>query len=284
MNIAFFGTPDFTVDFLETLKASGFCPRLVVTNPDAPRGRGMVLTSPLPKKWADENNVKVLQPTKLTEDFSAELAQTNWDLFVVIAYGKIIPEHIINLPRFGTINVHYSLLPQYRGATPVESAILNGDTITGVCIQQMAYTLDSGDILMQKTIAIDPDDTTPTLREKLNNEARAMLPKVLEGIFAGTIARHPQDETLASHCKKITKAMGELTLSDAGTTNYNKYRAYIGSIGTYFFKDEKRLKITKAHIEDERFVIDEVIPENSKKMNYKDFLRLEKKENSNQWE
>ena len=155
MKIAFFGTPEFTVNFLETLKSSGFCPSLVVTNPDRPSGRGMVMTSPLPKKWADENSIKVLQPEKLGDEVFEELSKDSWDLFVVIAYGKIIPERFINLPKFGTINLHYSLLPKYRGATPVESAILAGDEISGITIQKMRFKLDTGPIIFQEEMNVD---------------------------------------------------------------------------------------------------------------------------------
>ena len=272
MNIAFFGTPAFTTDFLDTFVANGYSPSLVVTAPDRPVGRGMVMTSPEPKNWAEKNNVKVLQPEKLDDAFFAELSQTSWDLFVVVAYGKIIPERIINLPKHGTINVHYSLLPQYRGATPTESAILNGDTMTGVTIQQMVYTLDAGDILSTKAVAIDPADTTLTLREKLNKEALLLLPQTIQKIFDGTITRTAQDESLVSTCGKFTKDMGELNLAGDGVTNDRKHRAYTGSIGTYFFKDGTRIKITNAHLDGEQFVIDEVIPENGKRMSYTSYL------------
>lgn len=268
MNIAFFGTPPFTTDFLNVLVAHGYSPSLVATGPDRPSGRGMTMQSPVPKTWADEHSIKVMQPEKLDDAFFAELSQTPWDLFVVVAYGKIMPERVINLPKYGTINVHYSLLPKYRGATPTESAILNGDTTTGVTIQQMVYKLDAGDILATKEIPIDPTDTTPTLRDKLNTEALALLPETIEQIFDGTIVPTPQDESRVTTCTKISKEMGELNLSDDPVINDRKYRAYYGSVGSYFFQDEKRIKITKAHLEDGQFVVDEVIPENGKRMPY----------------
>lgn len=271
--IAFFGTPPFTVDFLELLKNNDYTPELIITNPDRPSGRGMVLTSPEPKNWATENNISVLQPEKLDQEFFEKLSLEDWDLFVVVAYGKIIPEEIINLPKFGTINVHYSLLPKYRGATPVESAILNGDNITGVSIQQMRYKLDTGEILATKEISIESTDTTPTLREKLNNEALALLPETLNNIFDQKITPFEQNDSLSSHCKKITKNDGLINLSDDPILNDRKYRAYYGSIGTYFFMEKDgnkvRAKITKAHLENDKFIIDEIIPENGKRMAYK---------------
>ncbi len=272
MNIAFFGTPPFTTDFLDALVAAGYRPSLVVTAPDRPVGRGMVLTAPEPKVWANAHNIKVLQPEKLDDAFFAELSKTQWDLFVVVAYGKIMPERVINLPKHGTINVHYSLLPKYRGATPTESAILHGDTVTGVTIQQMVYQLDAGDILATREVTIDPTDTTPTLRAKLNTEALTLLPETIKKIFDGTISRTPQDESLATRCGKFTKDMGELDLHDDAITNDRRFRAYSGSIGTYFFDNGKRIKITTAHLADGQFVIDEVIPENGKQMPYITYL------------
>lgn len=271
MNIAFFGTPGFTTDFIEVLVQAGYSPSLVVTAPDRPVGRGMVLTAPEPKNWAQAHTVKVLQPEKLDDTFFDELSKTQWDLFVVVAYGKIIPERIINLPKHGTINVHYSLLPKYRGATPTESAILNGDTVTGVTIQQMVYKLDAGNILSSKEVAIRSSDTTLTLRDKLNQEALTLLPETIKNIFNGNIVPTIQDESLVTTCGKFTKEMGELNLADDSVINDRKYRAYTGSIGTYFFQDGKRIKITKAHLADGQFVIDEVIPENGKRMSYSVF-------------
>lgn len=274
MKIAFFGTPDFTVAFLEKLSTSGFTPSLIVTNPDRPSGRGMVMQPPEPKLWGEGHNIKVLQPESLDEDFIKELEKESWDLFVVIAYGKIIPETVINLPKYGTINVHYSLLPKYRGATPVESAILNGDKTTGVAIQQMRYKLDTGPILMQKEIKIEDDDTTPVLRDRLNTEALILIPQVIQKIFDGTIEAKEQPEEVASHCKKISKEDGEINLNDDGILNDRKYRAYYGWPSTYFFlptqtgKEVKRIKITKAHLQNDKFVIDEVIPENGKRISY----------------
>lgn len=283
MNIAFFGTPEFTTDFLDVLSASDFSPSLIVTGPDRPVGRGMTLTSPAPKVWADTHAVSVLQPEKLDDAFFAKLSETQWDLFVVVAYGKIIPQRVIDLPKYGTINVHYSLLPKYRGATPTESAILSGDTVTGVTIQQMVYKLDAGNILATQEVVIDPNDTTPVLRDKLNKEALGLLPPTIKDIFAGTVAPIAQDESLVTTCAKITKEHGELNLHDDGITNDRKFRAYFGWPGSYFFlsaqagaeKDAKkiRIKITKAHLEDGTFVIDEVIPENGRRMTWDIYTR-----------
>ena len=266
MNIAFFGTPPFTTDFLDTLVSSGLSPSLVITGPDRPVGRGMVMTSPEPKVWADGHSITCIQPDKLDDAFFLELSKKPWDLFVVVAYGKIMPERVISLPKLGTINVHYSLLPQYRGATPTESAILNGDTVTGVTIQQMKYTLDSGDILATQDVSVELIDTTLSLRAKLNTAALEILPILIQDIFEGKTNPRAQDESLVTTCTKISKEDGEIHLSDTGVLSDRKFRAYTPWPGIYFFDGGRRIKITKAHLDGEIFVIDEVIPENGKRM------------------
>jgi methionyl-tRNA formyltransferase len=275
--IAFFGTPPFTTRFLDALYDEGYVPTLIVTNPDRPAGRGMKLSAPEPKQWALQQGIRVLQPEKLDDAFHAELASEHWDLFVVIAYGSIIPEKIINLPAFGTINVHYSLLPKYRGATPVESAILNGDTTTGVCIQQMRFKLDTGPILMEREVSILPTDTSTTLRERLNDEALLMLPEVIGQLFNGTVQPQEQDNTGATVCKKITKEDGLITLADDPITLDRKFRAYQPWPGLYFMVHrngtEVRVKIKEARLEDGTFVLDTVIPENGKPLSGRDFER-----------
>lgn len=275
MKIAFFGTPDFTTDFLDTLTQSGYTLSLIVTGPDRPVGRGMVMQSPKPKLWGDTHTIPVLQPEKITPDFIEDLAKKHFDLFVVVAYGKILPETLIHTPTFGTINVHYSLLPKYRGATPVESAILAGDTTTGVCIQQMAYKLDTGAILAQRELAILPGDTTHTLRARLNTEACNMIPELLSQIFNKIAQPKMQDENLATHTKKIKKEDGEISLDEDPIILNRKNRAYDGWPGLYFYakKQEQsiRVKITEAHLENGAFIIDNVIPENGKKISFADF-------------
>ena len=175
LNFVFFGTPDVASDTLEILKQKGYIPSLIVTSPDKHQGRKMFITPPPVKVWAEKNNISYIQPEKLKE--SLPRSQTrgnspksdfgeNFDLFIVVAYGKIMPEDILNMPKFGSINIHYSLLPKYRGASPVESAILNGDTETGITIQKMEFKMDSGPIIAQEKINIFPD-------EKARNYANA---------------------------------------------------------------------------------------------------------------
>lgn len=275
--IAFFGTPDFTVDFLHMLEKNGYTPSLIVTNPDKPAGRGLILHEPLPKQWAQKRSIQVLQPQKLDEHFFELLQKEQWDLFIVIAYGKIIPQNIISLPSFGTINLHYSLLPRYRGASPVEAALLHGDAETGIAIQQMQFELDSGPLLFQKRISINPTDTTPLLRNTLNKEAVQIFPDVLESIFNNTVEPQEQSKEEVSYCKKIKKEDGEITLDEDPTLLARKYRAYMPWPGLYFFihKDGKkiRVKINEAFFEEGLFSPTKVTPENSKSLSFSDFLK-----------
>jgi methionyl-tRNA formyltransferase len=209
------------------------------------------------------------------------------ELSVVVAYGKIIPEKILNMPKFGSINIHYSLLPKYRGASPVESAILNGDTETGVTIQKMVYKMDAGDILAQEKMTILPDETAPELRKRLIKLGGELLIKTLNTpsvpqqvrdtspYIGGGWVGVPQKESLASVCKKIKKEDGLLNLSDLAVKPpselYNKFRAYAHWPRTFFFKNGKRIIISKAKLEDRKFVIEKIIPEGKKEIDYKNF-------------
>ena len=167
LDFVFFGTPDIAVDTLEALKQNGLIPSLIVTAPDRPQGRKMLLTPPPVKIWAEKNKIQFLQPEALNRDSLYSLLTTNYSLFIVVAYGKIFPEWLINLPKYDTLNVHYSLLPKYRGAAPVQVAILTGDTKTGVTIQKMVYELDAGPIIAQKKVKISPNEKAPELFKKL---------------------------------------------------------------------------------------------------------------------
>ncbi len=273
MRIAFFGTPDITLPILDTLRDEGYSPAVIVTAPDRPQGRHMEMTAPPTKVWALAHNIPVLQPEKLEADFLSQLSNVNCQLSVVVAYGKIIPDVVINAPTFGTLNIHYSLLPKYRGASPVEAAILHGDRETGVTIQQMVFKLDAGPILAQKTIAIADTETAPELLEKLNTTAVPMLIEIVKQFANGTtVPSAPQDDSLATSCTRIKKEDGELLATDSDETKYRKYRAYFDWPGTFFFdKDNKRIKITRARYENNTFIIERVIPEGKKETDYKNF-------------
>ncbi len=271
INFVFWGTPEVASETLEILKCSGYLPLLIVTAPDRPAGRKMLLTPPPAKVWAIENKISYLQPEKLS-DLEARLPSS--DVFIVVAYGKIIPEEILNMPKFGSINIHYSLLPKYRGASPVESAILNGDAETGVSIQKMAYKMDTGPILAQEKVQINPDEKAPDLRRRLIKIGGELLIRLLKtpsaaghSPFAGG---EEQDESQATYSKKIKKEDGLVNLeAELPSQLYNKFRAYAKWPRIYFFQDGKRIIITDAALENGKFIIKKVIPEGGKEMDWK---------------
>lgn len=278
MKIAFWGTPDLTIPILDILAENGFTPSLVVTGPDMPQGRKLVLTPPAPKVWAEEKNIPVLQPVKVTAEVIAEIrAQGPWDLFIVVAYGKILPEEIIQMPKFGTINIHYSLLPKYRGASPVEATLLSDEKETGVCIQQMVYELDAGDILAQEKIQIEATDTTPTLRDRLNKIGAKLLIALLPKIEEQLLEPLQQDHSQKTVCKKIKKEDGLINLeTDPAQTIWNKYRAYAIWPRTYFFinRDDKPMRVilTGAMMHNNVLTFTKLLPEGKKEITRKEFV------------
>jgi methionyl-tRNA formyltransferase len=283
INFAFWGTPDVAAETLQILKQTDFIPSLIITSPDARAGRKMIMIPPPVKVWAEKNSISCIQPTELLSIFPDEgsrpvlgggrkkekLEEAKYDLFIVVAYGKIIPKNILEMPKLGSVNIHYSLLPKYRGASPVESAILNGEIETGVSIQQMEYKMDSGPLLAQKKVAILPDETAPELRKRLIQIGGELLVKTLPDFVAGKIKAIPQNEKESTHCGKIKKEDGLMDLNDDAIKNYNKFRAYAAWPRTFFFKDGKRVIITKAKLENNKFIVEKIIPEGGKEMDYK---------------
>lgn len=272
LNFIFWGTPDVASETLEILKQNGFIPSLIITSPDKPQGRKMIVTPPPVKAWAMENNIPYLQPENLDLSLSEKIEKENYDLSIVVAYGKIMPRDIINTPKLGSINIHYSLLPKYRGASPVESSILNGDTETGITIQQMEYKMDAGPIIAEEKVSILPDEKAPELRKRLIKIGGELLVKILPDFIEGKIKTISQDETEASYCKKIKKEDGLVDLSDDPIKNYNKFRAYSLWPRTFFFQDNKRIIITDAELKEDLFVIKKVLPEGKKEIEYSKFI------------
>lgn len=273
LNFVFFGTPEVASKTLEILKQAGYFPSLIVTSVDKPEGRKMVMTPSPVKIWALQNNIPIFQPEKIDENFIEKIEQLNFDLSIVVAYGKILSERLINLPRSGTLNIHYSLLPKYRGASPVESALLNGDLITGVSIQKMVYKLDSGPVVDSSSIEISLEDNRQSLRDKLIEIGGNLLIKILPDYLENKLNLIEQDDSQATFCHKIKKEDGEINIDDNDSENYNKYRAFFGWPGVFFFKEingkKTRFKITKARYENNKFIIEKVIPEGKKEIDYK---------------
>jgi len=264
----YFGTPNVASDTLAFLIEHGFVPALVVTSPDAPRGRGLVLTPSPTKILALAHNIPVLTPEKLDADAMTAIRSYECDYGICVAYGKIFPEDLIASFPKGVLNVHYSLLPKYRGATPLETALLSGESETGVTIQKMVKELDAGDIIAQEATNILPGETARELRPRLITLGAELLVATLPKYLEGEITPTPQDATLATRAFKIKKEDGLLDLTTPAEENWNKYRAYADSIGTYFFKDGKRMKITNAEFASGEFRVLRVIPEGKKEVAY----------------
>jgi methionyl-tRNA formyltransferase len=275
---AYFGTPYVARDTLEILLARGFTPAVVVTSPDARKGRGLALQPSETKELASERGITVLSPERLDDAAVREISAYQCEYGVVVAYGKILPQKLIDAFPLGLLNIHYSLLPKYRGASPVESALLNDERVTGVTIQKMVHELDAGDLLAIKDVAITPNETTKELRPRLIEIGAELLAETLPLFESGAATFAPQNNADATRCGKIKKEEGLLTLTDDAKKNWNKYRAYAESPGTYFFmkKNDKevRVKIVKASLSPSgEFVVERIIPEGKREMNYADFAR-----------
>jgi methionyl-tRNA formyltransferase len=269
---AFFGTPYVARDTLAHLVEHGYTPEIVITSPDAPRGRGLTLTACETKEWALEHKLSVLSPQKLDEVAQKEIHSYGCEYALVVAYGKILPRKMLDAFPKGALNVHYSLLPAYRGASPVEGALLASESVTGVSIQKMVFELDAGDVLASREVPILPRDTTRELRPKLIEEGAELLVSVLPAFERDEIIPVPQNTALATHVGKIEKTEGELMLGENDEQNWHKYRAFAESPGTYFFIQRDgakiRVKIKTAQFENGVFTPLRVVPEGKKETDF----------------
>jgi methionyl-tRNA formyltransferase len=266
---AFFGTPKVARDTLALLLENGYVPTVVVTSPDAPKGRGLALTPSETKTLARANDIPVLTPEKLDADAIESIQKAGCEYAICIAYGKLFPQALLDAFPKGVLNVHYSLLPKYRGATPLETALLSGDTETGVTVQKMVKEMDAGDIVAQEATMIGENETARELRPRLIELGARLLVDALPSFLSGAITPAPQDSSQATRAHKIKKEDGLLALDAPAEENWNKYRGYADSIGTYFFEKGKRMKITEAALENGKFVVKRVIPEGKKETSYK---------------
>lgn len=279
--IAFFGTPQISVWALDVLEKEGILPSLVITNPDAPQGRKMLLTQSPVADWANSRSIPVLKPEKLnTPEVITALQASECDLFLIVAYGKMIPEEILNMPKYKVINIHPSLLPVFRGPSPIRSAILGDTNPTGVSIMVLTPKMDEGPIIAQDEVQI-PQEEWPirgtVLDEMLAKQGAKLLIHILPSWIAGAILVKEQDHSKATYSKKITKDMGELDLTADAYQNFLKIRAFDGWPGTFFFTEKNglrvRVKIVDAEFKNGTLTITRVIPEGKKEMDYTDFLR-----------
>jgi methionyl-tRNA formyltransferase len=285
MKFVFFGSSEFSVYVLDELKIHNLLPSLIVTTPDKPKGRKLVLTPTPVKVWAKENNIEVADPTSLRNnaDLASQLKDGNYDLFLVASYGKIIPKEIFEIPKHKTLNIHPSLLPKYRGASPIQSQILNDGKEIGVSVMQIDEGMDTGAIVIQKPLKSFSEKFFERLGRKeleriLAVEGAQLFAHILPEWMIGAIDPIMQNENEATYCQKIEKADGELQidLNDLGKNakrNLLKIKAFEDWPIAYFFLNDKRIIITDATIEDEKLKILKVKPEGKNEMPFEDFLR-----------
>lgn len=250
MRILFMGTPDFALFSLRALCESGYDVVGVVTQPDKPRGRGYTLTPPPVKTYALERGIPVFQPTTLRgEDFGEILTSLSPELIAVVAYGKILPPSVLEFPSYGCINVHGSLLPEYRGAAPMQRAIIDGRTVTGITTMYMAEGLDTGDMLLRAECPIGENDNFEIIHDRLGALGADLLLKTIDGLERGKIVPVPQDHSRATHTSKITKDDCAIDFGADCDTVHNLIRG-LSPVPLAFthMPDGKLLKIVESEI------------------------------------
>lgn len=260
MRIVFMGTPDFAKESLEAVYNAGYEILGVVTNPDKPKGRGMKMMASPVKEFAIEKNIKIYQPLKVKNniEFIQEIKDLNPDIICVVAYGKILPKEILEIPKLGCINVHGSLLPRYRGAAPIQWAILNGDKTTGITTMYMDIGMDTGDMILKEEVDIGEDETTGELWERLSKIGGNLLVETLKEIEKGIAPREKQgnDYTLAP---MLNKEMAKIDWENKTAEEIkNLVRGLNPIMGAYTFLNGKKIKLWKVSIATE----DELITDN----------------------
>lgn len=281
--IAFWGTSRISVIVLEEMAREGMLPSLIITAPPKPKGRGLEMTPSEVKVWADAHSIPTLEPVEIKSEEFLKTLGTDWDIFVIVSYGKIIPRNIIDLPKHGTLNVHPSLLPKLRGASPIQSGILAdvepGTTHeTGVTIMLIDEEVDHGPIVAQEKISIPNwPPKGSELEETLGALGGKLLAKTIPLWVSGNIVSKEQDHDQATYTKKVTKGSGQIYLNDDPVRMYRKIRAYDTWPRAYFTTTrngrEIRVVVTEAHLESGKLILDRVIPEGKKEMPYEDFMR-----------
>jgi methionyl-tRNA formyltransferase len=248
LNLVFCGTPRFAVPTLEKLVDAGFRVKLVVTQPDRPKGRGLELVQSPVKESALKLNLPITQPERIktNDEFRAQLTALKPDAIIVVGYGRIIPQWMLELPPLGNINLHASLLPKYRGAAPIQWAIANGETVTGVTTMRIDAGLDTGDILLQQELAIAPDDTAETLSPRLAIIGADLVLETLRRLQAGSIEPRPQDNSQSSLAPILKKEDGMVDFSRSAADICNRIRGFQPWPGAYTKFRGKNLQILKA--------------------------------------
>ena len=250
MKILFMGTPDFALFSLRALVEAGENVIGVVTQPDKPKGRGYTLTPPPVKVYATEQGIPVYQPNTLRgEEFANLLSELSPDLIIVVAYGKILPANVLEFPKYGCINVHGSLLPAYRGAAPMQRAIMEGQTETGITTQMMADGIDTGDMLLISKVAIQENDNFETIHDKLGECGAETLLATIKELLAGTLTRIKQDDSLATYAAKIEKADCIIDFTKSANEVHNQIRGLSPiPLSFTYTPDGKMLKVCATEV------------------------------------
>ena len=250
MKIVFMGTPDFAKESLEAVYEAGYDILGVVTNPDRPKGRGMKLISSPVKQYAESKNLKIYQPEKVRKniEFIEEIKSLQPDVICVVAYGKILPKEILEIPKLGCINVHGSLLPKYRGAAPIQWAVINGDKTTGITTMYMDIGMDTGDMILKEEVEIGENETTGELWERLSKIGGQLLVKTLEQIKDGTAPRIPQNDDF-SMAPMLDKEMSRIDWNNKTAIEIkNLVRGLNPIMGTYSYLNGKKIKFWKVDV------------------------------------
>ena len=259
LKIVFMGTPEFAQTNLKALIDGGFNVTAVLCQPDKPVGRKHILTAPPVKVTALENGIEVYQPDTLRSDEALEkISGFEPDLIVTAAYGKILPKAVLDLPKYGCINCHGSLLPARRGSAPVQRAILEGDKVTGITFMKMDVGMDTGDIIDKIEVAIDPNEHTESLMNRLALASAEKLPSVIDSWIAGELDTTKQDDSLATACPPIRPEEGEFTWDQDAADIHNRVRALSAWPGAFVMKGENKLKVLDSEVaEDMTLISDE---------------------------
>ena len=250
LNILFMGTPDFARESLEAIYNAGHNILGVVTNPDKPKGRGMKLIASPVKEYAIEKNLKIFQPEKVrkNEEFIEQIKELNPDVICVVAYGKILPKEILEIPRLGCINVHGSLLPKYRGAAPIQWAVLNGDKTTGITTMYMDVGMDTGDMILKQEVEIGEDETTGELWDRLSKIGGKLLVDTLKQVENGTALREKQGDDF-SVAPMLSKDMAKIDWENKSAQEIkNLVRGLNPIMGAYAFLNGSKIKFWKVDV------------------------------------
>ena len=251
LRTVFMGTPDFALQTLQGLIDAGCNLIAVYTQPDRPKGRGKQLAAPPIKELALQYNIPVYQPLKLRQpEAVAELEALAPDLIVVVAYGQILPKSVLDIPRYGCINVHASLLPRYRGAAPINKAIIDGETETGITTMYMDVGLDTGDMLVKKTLSIGPQETAGELHDRLAVLGRETMAETLQQLCAGTLQREVQDDDQSTYASMMKKEDGRIDWNRPAVEVHNQIRGLDPWPGAYTSLDGELLKLARTSPED----------------------------------